>query len=74
MAINSRLVKQTLTLIVKTGQKDNGTSILKNINLSRIRKDATDENLYRVAEAIEAILIYPVQAINKSATTDIVED
>lgn len=52
----------TSTLVIEVGDKtdDSGNTKYSNKNFNNINRSATPENIHAVAEAISAILEYPV--------------
>lgn len=63
MAVTTTKLSTALTLRVKNGVDKNGKDVIKTLKLSKLKVNATDENIYGVGDAMAKLLKYPVVGI-----------
>lgn len=73
MAVQATKIKSDLVLRVITGQNEEGEDVLKTKTFSKVKTDAADQNVFDVANAIEAVLKHPVFEV-KRVDSDLLEE
>ncbi|MEG6616760.1 DUF1659 domain-containing protein [Peptococcaceae bacterium 1198_IL3148] len=74
MAISKNLVTSALQLQVEKGVNSQGDPILGKITYRNIKADATEQDLYDVAQVLGGLQQYTLAAIQRIDTNDLVEE
>lgn len=74
MAVNSVKVSSNLVLRVRTGVDSKGNPTFGSTTLRRVKTSAADQNLYDVAQGIQALLKNPVDAILRQDVTELINE
>lgn len=73
MAVQATKIKSDLVLRVITGQDEEGEDVLRTKTFSKVKTDATDQNVFDVANGIAAVLAHPVFEV-KRVDSDLLEE
>lgn len=65
MAVKTTKVSTSLTLKMKSGVDKNGKDIIKNMKISKLKVDASNDDLYSVGTAYSGLIKYPVTGFIK---------
>lgn len=65
MAVTTNKVQSTLAIHFKTGVSTAGKDIVKSQRYTKVKLDASDDNLYAVAQALGELLNYPVTEVRR---------
>jgi len=71
MAIISTKIASALELTLKLGIDENGEDRLTSKTMGKIKVDATDEDIFAVADAIGQVKSYPVVGISRKDEFDL---
>lgn len=73
MAIVATELEGKVKVTLNAGNDGEGNAIIKSKTFSRVKSDATDENIYAVANGIASLQEYPVNSIRKLEEYDLIE-
>lgn len=73
MAVTKTPVSSTIRLSLVTGLTELGAPILKQTNLSNVKSNAIDQDLFDVANAIVSLQEYELGGINRLDTADLID-
>jgi hypothetical protein len=73
MAVNKTPVGSTIRLSLVTGTNEQGAPILRQTNLSNLKSNASDQDLFDVANGIVGLQEYQLNAMTRVDTADLVE-
>lgn len=65
MAVTASRYDSDLVLVLDLGENDDGKQVFKTKSISQIDSEASDDTLYAVARAIEAVLKYPIDTVRR---------
>lgn len=74
MAVIRSIADSTLRLVLQTGTNASGNPIFVNRNYRNIKVDATDQDVYAVAEALAELQIYTLNAVDRIDTNQLIEE
>lgn len=73
MAVTKTPVNSTIRLSLVTGLDTQGGPILKQTNLSNVKSNAADQDLFDVANALVSLQEYALEGIKRLDTADLVD-
>lgn len=73
MAVIATELESKVKLTFNAGNDEDGNAIIKSKTFSRVKSDATDDNIYAVANGIAGLQEYPVNTIRKFEEYDLIE-
>lgn len=73
MAIVSMPVETVITLRYQTGMVD-GSPVIRQKNLSGLKTDVSDEDIYEVAAALFNLLEYPLVSVSRNDRSDLIQE
>ncbi|MFA9397848.1 MAG: DUF1659 domain-containing protein [Clostridiaceae bacterium] len=73
MAINSTKLNSTMIISYKTGVDEDGKDVIKQQKYSGIKVDASDEDIYGVADSFNQVLEYNIQSVARDDKEELTE-
>lgn len=74
MAVSSNTTDIKLQIQIETGETKNGKAVLKNLNFSKIKASATNEELFAAGSAIAGLQTKTLADINAVSTHVLTEN
>lgn len=74
MAVIATELEGKVKVTLNAGNDEDGNAIIKSKTFSRVKSDATDDNIYAVANGIAGLQEYPVNSIRKFEEYDLIEE
>ncbi|HHW02459.1 MAG TPA: DUF1659 domain-containing protein [Thermoanaerobacterales bacterium] len=73
MAVIVTPVDSSLQIIVQTGVDENNKPVFKTRSYTRVKTDATDQDLMDVAKQLAGLQAHPVNSIRRVTESELVE-
>lgn len=72
MAVTAVKLSSAMVIKVVTGKDASGNDLLKSITLKNVKPEAVEQDIYDVAQALAALLNYPVSGYFRQSLDELI--
>jgi len=74
MAVVKTPANTTLRLAFQTGVNDNGDPVYRRRSLTNVKHNASDQNIYNVAEVLAGLQVYNLAQVHRADNAQLIDD